>query len=283
MGLVRFLTVYDDEHEEILQRKHMRMLDIASLSSFYQCNGLSYLDNMNTCSRDFIRMKNDFTQCTSADIPPGVFQHIFEKTAQHGYRRLLVICPNGKWTPYYKNAVHAANNFRRNELRNNADDFFDVQVVNSRGVGIAPVIMTNTLAKMYARAAVSPKMFEDYANNFAKSSVTYLLTDGCNEFSDFSDLRAFRITSTRVFSLDISESIEEVRIDKFTKYAGNAIKRSGGRYAVSYGYGCKFIGNVLGRLERDYNFKPLITAQYSIASAQLLGSNAFCVHLGDYI
>lgn len=96
MGLVRFMTVYDDEEERVLNLNQRMMFDISSPATFYRSEGKSYLDNFNANSRKFINMRKSGAELTVPTIPSAVFQYSLEKLRDTGYLAVFVVCPHGK-------------------------------------------------------------------------------------------------------------------------------------------------------------------------------------------
>lgn len=282
MGLVRFMTVYDDDMEEVLSLNNCRSLDISAQSVFYKSGKYSFLENLNTDASNFMSLKNSGIEYTLPTVPASVFHYSLEKLRDMGYLAAFIVCPHAKWLPYYKEAVHAAKNINRTAKRQN-DQYFNVHVVNSKAFGIGSVLFANTLALDFYHNRNSTKIIADYSTRYANSSTTYVLTENDTVFGNARELTAYRITNTRVFSVDISKSVDAVKYDRFAKTVAMAIKRAGGRYAVSYGFNCSFHGNIIGRLIRDYNHYPLVKSQYGIATTQILGSKTLCIHLGEYI
>ena len=57
------------------------------------------------------------------------------------------------------------------------------------------------------------------------------------------------------------------------------IRISGGKYCISFGAGCRFSGNVIGRIEKILGYPPIATMQYSTTSAAVLGLETICIHI----
>lgn len=282
MGLVRFMTVYDDEENCVLSLKRCNKFDISATSSFFRSDGNSYLDNFNVNSRDFYKMKDAGADISVPTIPHAVFQYSLERLRDWGYLASFVVCPHGKWLPYYKEAVHAVANINRTAKRNN-DEYFHSYVINSKAFGIGSVLLANTLAVDFYHNRNSTTILKDYSARYASSSTTYILTKNDTIFGSANDYKAYRISDTRVFPVDIGNSVEAVRFDRFTEIVGKAIMRHNGRYAVSFGCRCDFAGNVIGRIIQRYKHDSLVSAQYGIVTAQLFGTRTLCIHLGEYI
>ncbi|MBQ8209677.1 MAG: DegV family protein [Clostridia bacterium] len=259
------------------------MYKLAYLPVFYKVDDVSYLDGINATGRDFINIIKNNDDISSYGISSGVFQFVCEKLSERGYRSLFVVCPHGKWSDFYRSSKSATKKFYRNAINNNETDIMPVYVYDSRAFGIGPVLMANRLSRMYAEGAMRLELLCSYAERFANSSATYILTADNNVFGCSNELRAYRVSSTRVFPLDISQMGTDVKIDNFVHLLSKAIKMRYGRFAVSYGPDCDFVSDVAAQLETKYSCFPVVEAQYSIPTIKMLGSRTLCVHLGDYI
>ena len=113
MGLVRFMTIFDDEFGGVLTPKHCKLFDISAPYTFFKSEGYSYLDNFNISSREYYKMVSNNTTVTEPNIPSQVFQYSYEKLRDWGYLAAFTVCPHGKWLPYYKEAVAASKRIQR--------------------------------------------------------------------------------------------------------------------------------------------------------------------------
>lgn len=282
MGLVRFMTVYDDELGGVLVPDHCKLFDISSPYTFYTADGFSYLDNFNISSRNFASMKKDGIELSTPTIPSQVFQYCFSKLRDWGYLASFTVCPHAKWLPYHKEALLASQRIQRTALRHD-DEFFHAYIINSKAFGIGSVLLANTLARDFYHNRNSTPVLLDYSKRYADSSITLILTKNDTVFGCTSEYKAYKVKDTRVFSIDIGESVDSVRFDRFAEYVCKAIKKRDGCYAVSFGCDCGFAGNVIGRIEKLSNHIPLVCTQYGIVTAQVFGTQSLCIHLGEYI
>lgn len=282
MGLVRFMTVFDDEDEIVLNANHRSMLEIVSPAAFFKSQNYSYLDKFNVSTRKFDGMRKAGYQISTPNIPSNVFQYSLEKSRDAGYLAAFIVCPHGKWSPYYKEALHAAKNIQRTAKRHE-DDFFKVNVINSKAFGLGTILFANTIALDFYHYRNCTSVIKDFSKRYADSSTTYILTKDNTVFGNSNDYKAYRVTDSRVFELNIGNSVDEVKFDYFADIIVKAVHRASGRYVASFGYSCDFIGNILGRVERDSKHLPIVATQYGVASAALFGTDTLCIHFGEYI
>ena len=281
MGMLKFLTVFDDERNVVLDSGLMSLYKIAYLPAFYRYNNESFLDSLNASSFCFFEL--DDNEISSYGISSKVFQYVYELVSDRGYKMLIVVCPHGKLSPFYNEANVASKRFLRNAVNNNITDQMPVHVVDSKAFGIAPTLMAMKIADMYATSAMNEGLLKAFIKDFTKSSVTYLLTADKHSVGNSEELRAYRITSNRIFPLNLNGGAESENIDLFVKIITKAIKKSKNRFAASYGACCTFSTNVLTILNKKYNCFPVTEAQFSIPSTKMIGINSLCIHLGDYI
>lgn len=281
MGMVKFLTVFDDEKCMVLNNINMSRYRIAYLPAFYRYNNESFIDSLNATSFSF--SKTDKAQISSFGISSGVFQYVYNLASEKGYKMMIVICPHGKQSPYYKEALIASKRHLRNAVNNNETDMMPVYVFDSRAFGIAPTLMAVKIADMYATSAMPVELLKAYIKRFADSSVTYLLTADKNAVGQCEVLRAYRITSNRIFSLNLNELSDEQKMERFIQLISKAIKSSKGNFAASFGACCTFSTHILTTLAHKHNYVPTAEVQYSIPSVRMLGMNSLCIHFGEYI
>ena len=261
---------------------HRAMLEIVSPAAFFKSQNKCYLDKFNVNTRRFDIMRKNGMEYSVPNIPSDVFQYSLERSRDTGYLAAFIVCPNSKWSPYYKEALHAAKNIKRTAKRHN-DVFFSVNVINSKAFVLGTILFTNTIALDFYHYRNSTSVIKEFSKRYANSSTTYILTKDNTFLGNASDYKAYRIKDTRVFEVNISNSTDEVKFDYFADVIIKAINRANGRYVVSYGYSCDFICNILGRVERECKHLPIVAAQYGVASAALFGLNTMCFHFGEYI
>lgn len=276
------MAVYDDEFGGVLSPDHCRLFDISAPYTFLKSEGYSYLDNFNISSRDFDKMIKSNNIITEPVVPSQVFQYSYEKIRDWGYLCSFTVCPHGKFLPYYKEAVAASKRIQRTAIRHD-DEFFHAHVVNSKAFGVGSLLLANTLARDFYHHRNSTPILLDYSKRYANSSVTLILTKDNTIFGNGDDLRAYKVRNTRFYEIDISKSVESVRLDRFAEYVEKSIKKYDGRYAVSFGCNCDFAGNILGRIEKRTRHIGLVCTQYGIVTARALGTNTLCIHIGEYI
>lgn len=282
MGNIKYLTVFDDEYNVILNRTRMSKRKLAYLPAYYRIGEHSHLDGISATGRDFINFLKSDSVIEDFGISSSVFQYVYEQISLRGYKSLFIVLPHTKWYDYSKSAILARKNMYRNAVNNNEKDLMSVYVFNSKGLGIAPILLADKLATMYAECAMPLDLLNLYAEKYAESSSTYILTRGINVFNNTEDLKAFRITSTRVFPVELHGD-DDTKIESFAKRVSAEIKKREGRFAVSYGPDCNFAGDVTGKLHYCHSLHPVVDAQYAAPSLKILGSKSLCIHLGDYI
>ncbi len=280
MSDIKFLTVFDDEKGSILNGPHMYGYKLAYLPVFYKHNDEAFIDGINSTARQFFDVQSDVE---SFGIDSGVFQHVYELTAKRGYKMMIVICPSGKYSPYYKEAIKAKKRYLRNCAAQNNTDIMDVCVFDSHSFGIAPIQIANKLADMYSISAMPEDLLLAYTERFISSAVTYVLTACENSLDAYCNIRAYRVTSKRIFELNLHSVAPEIKINNFLNLVSKAVNKNNGKFVVSSGDGCVFTDIILNKLKSEYGLETNMNTQYSIPTTKMLGLNTICIHIGEYI
>ncbi len=282
MGLVSFFTIYDDELNRIFTHYNCEKYDLNPLYAYYKADSLSALDNFNVNSLYYLKSKKSGSDMTEPTIPANVIKYYFERDEKYGFLSTFLICPNSKWSPFYKNGVHAVKNLNRKAKREN-DYYFKPVVIDSRAFGFGSVLLAFQLAKLYCNEKLSTSLLLQYAERYARSSATYILTVQETICGKVNGLSAFRIKDTRIFPIELGDSYDEIKYDKFVKTVVSAVIRSNSLFAVSCGAECDFASNIIGRFMRDYKLYPIDYTRFSVPSTHLFGTKTLCIHMGEYI
>ena len=260
-----------------LSENILKKYNIAAYPPVYFCDGKPYYDGLNTNASEFVSQKNTI-YVKGPMIPEKVFHNAFQQAYNEGYFSVIVVCPHSKWYPYYKQAVNAANKFRRS---NRFDfDTFSIDVVDSKSFASGVSLHTLLMAQQYELCHYSADTVVAYGKNLALKNKTYILLDSESAFGEkCSGLTAFRSAGYKFEKLSVSESQDCVKLDFFADIICKQLKADGIRYSVSFGADCDFAGSVIGRIESKSGKKPVSVNCYSIASADVLGNSTFCVNL----
>ena len=277
MGYIKFITVYDDSMQIFLSENILKKYNIAAYPPVYFCNEKPYYDGLNAVASEFIRQKSEFA-VSGPMIPEKVFHNAFQQAYNEGYFSVIVVCPHGKWYPYYKQAVSAANKFRRS---NRFDfDTFSIDVIDSKSFASGVCLHTLSMAQQYELCHYPAETVVEYGKNLALKNKTYILLNTESAFGEkCGGLTAFRSAGYKFEKLSVSDSQDCVKLDLFADAVCKQLKADSTRYSVSFGDGCDFAGGVIGRIESKSGKKPVSVNCYSIASADVLSNSAFCVNL----
>lgn len=276
MALVKFITVFDDESLSLMNKDVVERYNISLWPAAYDDDTCTYIDFFHTNSVKYFEHKQRCDCITEPGLSYKLFQLALETAYNDGYSLAMIICPNRKWYPYYKDAVRAVENFRR---RINKDfTTFRMRVVDTQAFAAGSLYHTIRLARLHVNDHCPSGIIEEDAKCF-KSKMLCLTESGEKFGYKNGRLSAFRVFGKRFYNMDVSESVDFVVFENFAKSAAKFIRLSGGKYLVSVGADCTFAANILGRIERIVGAPPIATVQYSVASAAILGLRSICIHL----
>ena len=276
MALVKFITVYDDESLTLINEDTVTLYNISLWPSAYDDDTRTYIDYFHTNSVKYYNHKQSCDAVTEPGLSYKLFQLAIEKAYNDGYSLAMIVCPNRKWYPYYKEAVRAVENFKRRLHK----DFttFRMCVVDTKAFAAGSLYHTLRLARMHVNNHCPTGIIEEDARSF-KSKMLCLTESGEKFGYKNGRLSAFRVFGKRFYNIDVSESVDYVVFENFAKSAAKFIRLSGGKYLVSVGADCTFAANILGRIERIVGVAPIATVQYGVASAGIFGLRSICIHL----
>lgn len=281
MSYIKFLSICDDEFGTILPEKIRLRYDISLLPTCY-ANGVNqpFYDRVNSSGTQFAGLLSAGSACTAPDIKPSLFSYMYNLCNRNGYDALYVICPHAKWYPYYDSACKAVHSFKRTKDYP-GEDVFKISVVDTKSFAAGALYHAYRIAREFKLTFCDFSTMDYWNPSFQKMYKTLILTNSVSVpiHRQGSSLSAYTVSGNLLRQLDISDSVDGVKYDLFAQVAEKAIRKSQGRYVVSFGSDCRFVGNVLGRIETLCGYTPVASAQYGIASTAVLGADAFCVHL----
>ena len=277
MGLIKFITVFDDENQLVLSETVLKRYNISAYPVVYFSDGKAYYDGLNSDSETFFRLKK-IKGVTCPRIPAKVFQSAFLNAYNDGYFKVIVVCPHSKYFPYYKDAVAAATKFRHRKTL----DFttFDISVIDSKTFAAGVHLFTLEIARQYEIYHMHSDALVDYCRSNAIRNKSIILLRGGNIINcRNNELTAFKSFGYKFEELNLSDSHDNVRLDIFADLVCSEIKKGSGRYSVAVGSDCDFAGYVLGQIEKNSGIVPVCVMKYGIVSTDVLGNSAFCVSL----
>ena len=277
MGLIKFITVFDDEKQLILSEAVLKRYNISAYPTVFFSDGKAYYDGLNSNADDFLCLKKT-KGVTPPQIPSKVFQSAFLQAYIEGYFKVVVICPHSKWFPYYKDAIIALNRLKHRKTI----DFstFSISVIDSKSFSAGVLLYTLSIARQYEIYHLPSDMVVDYCKNNAVKNKSLILLKSADAFGECcDDLTAFRSFGYKFEKLHLSDSHDNVKLDIFADAVCAEIKKGSGRYAVSLGAHCDFAGYVLGRIEKNSGIMPVCVMQYGVSSADVFGNSAICVNI----
>lgn len=281
MSYIKFLTVCDDEFGTVLTPKIRLKYEISLLPTRYMISdSKSCYDTVNTNGRQYANRLTAGEVRLAPNIEPSLFSYFYELCNANGYDALYVLCPHSKWYPYYDDARRALQTFKRTK-NYPGDEVYSVRIIDTGGFAFGTLYHTYRLARENRLSYCDLSTLDFWNDSFQKKSATLILSDSdgvsfCRHSSSFG---AYAVFANTVKSLDISESIDEVQFDRFAGIAAKAIRKSGGKYLVSFGSGFPYVGNILGRIEAECGYMPVVCGQYGVATTAVLGAGSLCVHL----
>ena len=277
MGLIKFITVFDDEKQMILSEKILKRYNISAYPSVFFCDNKPYFDGLNADSKLYSELKCQ-SDVTGPYIPSEIFQREFIKSYHEGYFAVVVVCPHRKWLPYYDEAVTAANRIKRSKKY----DFrmFRMSVIDSKSFGAGVMMHTLQMAHDYEVDHNPSGLVIEYGLRNAKKNKSYVFSQTQNTFCEKSGCAsAFEVSAYHAKPIDIDTVPESLQYDLFADKICKILKKSKGNYVVSVGYHCDFAGNIIGRIIKNSGIKPVSIMQYSVPTAAVLGSEAICVNV----
>lgn len=277
MGLIKFITVFDDEKQMILSEKILKRYNISAYPSVFFCDNKPYFDGLNADSKLYSELKC-LSDVTGPYIPSEIFQREFIKSYHEGYFAVVVVCPHRKWFPYYDEAVAAANRIKRSKKY----DFrmFRMSVIDSKSFGAGVMMHTLQMAHDYEVDHNPSGLVIEYGLRNAKKNKSYIFSQTQNTFCEKSGCAsAFEVSAYHAKPIDIDAVSESLQYDLFSEKMCQLLKKSKGNYVVSVGYNCDFAGNIIGRIIKKSGIKPVSIMQYSVPTTAVLGSEAICVNI----
>lgn len=277
MGLIKFITVFDDEKQMIFSETVLKRYNISAYPPVFFSEGKAYYDGLNSNADDFLCLKKT-KGVTPPQIPSKVFQSAFLQAYIEGYFKVVVICPHNKWFPYYKDAIIALNRLKHRKTI----DFstFSISVIDSKTFSAGVLLYTLSIARQYEIYHLPSDMVVDYCKTNATRNKAAVLLKGDNAFCEsYNDFSAFRSFGYKFEKIYLSASHDNIKFEMFADVVCADIKKGSGRYAVSVGADCDFAGYVLGRIEKQSGIMPVCVMQYGVASADILGNSAICVNV----
>ncbi|MCD7775195.1 MAG: hypothetical protein LUH40_06425 [Clostridiales bacterium] len=273
----KFITVFDDTTNEIFDAEQCRKLGITKLNSCYQFENLWYYDAFNTDSTQFSAACRQSDTPIVPTLPCSLFRFAYSLICENGVFSAFILCPHGKFTPYYKNAKKAVDMFmRRKGMRKSG---FNLYVINTKSFSLGvEYAFLNIISDIYTFHFTAKETAERAKKRHSKA-LTYILS-----MDDFGMFHGKKILGTRVIELDITQSVEAVQLEKFAEIVSVGIIRCGLRenkcdFALSYGAECDFHKRILGRIKKNLMCDPYAVTQYSIPTASVFGNNAVCIHV----
>ncbi len=275
---MKFITVFDDEKQKLLYYDVLKTYSISAYPSAYYNENRAYIDVLGTNSVKYFEHLNEFESLTGPTIPASVFLDAIRDAYNDGYLVVAIVCPFRKWLPqYYRNAVIAAENFKRHIYVDHKT--FKICIIDSKAFAAGYLYFTLQLARMHVNDGCPTGIVIEDSKNFISKTI-YLTRTGEKFGFENSKFSAFRTFGKRFYAdIDISESTDYVKFDNFAKVCAKYIKNSGGKYCISVGAGCNFSGKVIGRIEKILGYPPIATMQYSTTSAAVLGLETICIHI----
>lgn len=279
MGLIKFITVFDDDNQMILSESVLKRYNISAYPPVYFYNNKPYYDGLNTNSVEFIDLKKT-KNVVGPQIPDKVFQTAFLQAYNDGYFAVVVVCPHSKWFPYYKQATSAANKLKRSRML----DFstFRVCVIDSKSFAAGVLLHTLSMAQQYEVNHSPSDVVVDYGRKQAIKNKSFILLKSAYAFGeDCNEVSAFRSFGYKFEKIPISDSHDFVKFDLFSDIVCNQLKKGKGRYAVSLGADCDFAGSIIGRIEKKTGIMPICVIRYGVASSDIFGNSAICINILD--
>lgn len=277
MGLIKFITVFDDEKQMLMSEMVLKRYNISAYPSVFFCDNKPYYDGFNVDSELYSELKKQ-NNVTRPKIPLKIFQREFIKSYQEGYFAVVVICPHRKYFPYYDEAVAAANRIKRSKKY----DFrmFRMCVIDSKSFGAGVMLHTLQMAHDYELDHNPSGLVIEYGQRNAKKNKTYIFSQTPNVFSSKSCCpSSFEVSAYQVKPIDIGDVSESFSYDMFADKICQLLKKSKGNYVVSVGSKCDFAGNIIGRIIKKSGIKPSCVMQYAVATSAVLGNEALCINL----
>lgn len=276
MALIKFITIYDDESLTLITKEMVERYNISLWPAAYDDDTRTYIDYIHTNSVKYFKHKQSCDAVTEPELSYKLFQLALENAYNDGFSLAMIICPNRKWYPYYKEAVRAAENFRRSIKK----DFttFRIRVIDTQAFAAGSLYHTIRLARLHVNDHCPTGIIEEDAKCF--KSKMFCLTESGEKFGFRNGrLSAFRVFGKRFYNVDASESVDFVVFENFAKAVAKFIRLSGKKYIVSVGADCTFAANVLGRIEAIVGSAPIAIVQYGVASAAVFGLRSICIHI----
>lgn len=277
MGLIKFITVFDDEKQMVFSEKILKRYNISAYPSVFFCDNKPYYDGLNADSSLYSNMKRQNTVIGPV-VPSGVFQREYTKAYNEGYFAVVVVCPHSKWFPYYDEAVTAAKKLKRSKKYDYST--FRITVIDSKSFAAGVMMHTLSMAHDYEINHLPSGLVIEFGRKNAIKNDTFILSQTPNAFCDLSgELTAFRVSGYQFKKTDINSMPDSVKFDLFADMICRQLKKMNYNYAVSVGGSCNFAGNVIGRIIKKSGVNPICVMQYAVPSTDVLGDSSICINL----
>lgn len=277
MSLIKFITVYDDEKQMLFSDHILERYNISAYPAIYKFENRPYFDGINTDSEIYLNMRNK-GNIVGPNVPAAIFQEAYKNAYDCGYFAVVVVCPHGKWFPYYKEAVLAANRFKR---RKKIDlDTFRISVIDSKSFAAGVMIHAISISYQHTVNHCPTGITIDYGRKNVLKNKTYILSKSANLLDSCDDkLNAYKSFGYKFEKIDISQSHDFIKYDMFAKAVAKELRKKNCKYVISVGADCDFSGNIIGRIEELSKISPICCMQYGIPTAAVLGNGAICINI----
>lgn len=277
MGLIKFITVYDDEKQMLFSDSILKRYNISAYPAIYNFNDRPYFDGINTDSEIYLNMRNS-GDVIGPNVPAAIFQNAYKNAYDSGYFAVVVVCPHGKLFPYYKEAVLAANRFKRSKKIDL--DTFRISVIDSKSFAAGVMIHAISIAYQHTVNHCPTGITIDYGRKNVLKNKTYILSKSANLLDSCDDkLEAYKSFGYKFEKINISQSHDFIKCDMFANIVANELKKHDSKYVVSLGADCDFAGNIIGRIEELSKKIPICCMQYGIPTAHILGNGTICINI----
>ena len=278
MALVKFITVFDDEYSSLISPEVLKRYEISAYPSIFFCDSKPYFDGVNVCSVDYVGMHNHSETCTDPTIPVKIFKYAIEKAYDKGFNVVIIVCPHGKWYPYYENACRAVKNFKRRKYKDLTT--FALHVVDSKSFAAGSLFHLLTMARKHVLDHCASELVVEHGRKSAVKNFSYLISDCKTVFSDKAgELYAYKLHGYKQVPLNITDYDRFVQYNKFAQTVARKILEKDSKYVISFGPECDFATYVVGLIEELTGKIPVCSMQYSVPSAAVLGDRTLCIHL----
>lgn len=278
MARIKFLTFFDcdADNDNIIEAATNR--HISFIPTVFRTGDCLFVDILKPNIKRFDKFRHlTPIECEALDDEKYLLR-LFKEISLSGYDSLFVMCPDSKLTPHHKTVCNAVQRFKRNKYYSEINDM-NITVIDTEQFGAGLLMQTFMICDAVLNYNYGIEELKAMCRKTAVNSKLYALTRDDENFFN-GKLRAYKVCGGSFEPLNISESIDEVKYDRFTEIIGNELKTgkySG--YAVSVGENCDFSMNIIGRLKMITQCGPALTRKYSLISSSVFGINTVLVHL----